>query len=158
MLFLARPDGEKLIKVIIEKKNIVAAVDLLVDIVSVFRQPFNGRDIQKRKVSKDDKKGESFVFAPKANNWARMTVEVQANNLCLLLLQNFDEFNKNALALLIDAKYKHEWIGDSWYGPGSCSISVQANLKKAFLFPANHVVANMSIANINEDDDQNASF
>lgn len=33
MLFLARPDGEKLIKVIIENKNIVAAVDLLVDIL-----------------------------------------------------------------------------------------------------------------------------
>jgi hypothetical protein len=76
MIFLAQPDGEKLIKLIIENKNIVAAVDLLVDLVTVFRQPFNGSDIQKRYRNKDDKEGKNFVKAVKANNWARMTVEV----------------------------------------------------------------------------------
>ena len=37
MIFTARPDGEKVIKLTIENKNIVVAVDLLIELVNVFR-------------------------------------------------------------------------------------------------------------------------
>ena len=79
MLFLAQPDGEKLIKLIIENKNVVAEVDLLVDLLNVFRDPFNGSDVQERKVGIGEKElgeKEKFFFAPDANNWATMTVEI----------------------------------------------------------------------------------
>jgi hypothetical protein len=38
------------------------------------------------------------------------------------------------MAIVLDAKYHHEWFGDSWYGPGSVEISVDATLKKGYVF------------------------
>lgn len=40
----SRPDGEKLIKMIIEGKTIYLAIDLITDIVTFFRKPYNGSD------------------------------------------------------------------------------------------------------------------
>jgi len=41
----SRPDGEKLIKMIVEEKNLMVVVDFLVDVVQFFRTPFNGSDV-----------------------------------------------------------------------------------------------------------------
>ena len=57
----------------------MAEVDLLVDLLNVFMNPFNGSDVQERKVGIGEKelgKKEKFFFAPDANNWARMTIEI----------------------------------------------------------------------------------
>jgi vacuolar protein sorting-associated protein 13A/C len=42
----SKPDGEKLIKMIIEEKNLVVVADFLVDVVQFFRTPYNGSDAQ----------------------------------------------------------------------------------------------------------------
>lgn len=43
-LFRARPDGEKLIKMTIENKTVFLANDLITEIVTFFRKPYNGSD------------------------------------------------------------------------------------------------------------------
>lgn len=78
-----------------------------------------------------------ILRAPNANNWARMTVEIEAKNLCIILLQDFVKYDKYAMGLVLDAKYQHKWAGDSWYGPGSVSMEIDAFLNKIFLFKAN---------------------
>lgn len=40
----SRPDGEKLIKMILENKTLYLAPDLLSDLVLFFRKPYNGSD------------------------------------------------------------------------------------------------------------------
>lgn len=57
-----------------------------------------------------------------------MTVEIQAKNLCLIILEDwkYHEKDKNALALEINANYLHKWVGDSYYGPGNVTIDIEA--------------------------------
>lgn len=43
-IFRSRPDGEKLIKMTLENKTLYLAVDLITDLVTFFRKPFNGSD------------------------------------------------------------------------------------------------------------------
>jgi hypothetical protein len=71
-----------------------------------------------------------------------MTVEIEAKNLCIIILEDwkYHEKNKNALALDIDAVYQHKWIGDSWYGPGTVTIDIAADLKRAYILPCSYLV------------------
>ena len=41
---VSRPDGEKIMKMTLRDKNLVIVGDLLGEIVSFFRGPFNGSD------------------------------------------------------------------------------------------------------------------
>lgn len=43
-LMKTKPDGEKLIKIKLENKNIILLVDFLVEVVQFFRTPYNGSD------------------------------------------------------------------------------------------------------------------
>lgn len=47
VLFLmkTRPDGEKLIKIKVQNKNVVLLVDFLAEVVQYFRVPYNGSDV-----------------------------------------------------------------------------------------------------------------
>jgi hypothetical protein len=36
-LFISRPDGEKIIKILLEDKNLLAVLDLIMDLIFVFR-------------------------------------------------------------------------------------------------------------------------
>lgn len=51
------------------------------------------------------------------------------------MMADWNDYKKNTLGILIDALYRHKWTGDTWFGPGDCTISVDATLKHAFLFP-----------------------
>lgn len=66
----SRPDGEKIIKMTLESKAIYMAVDLITELVTFFRKPFNGSDIQP--LNKQ---------SPYFNNFPQMTVEVKGSNL-----------------------------------------------------------------------------
>jgi vacuolar protein sorting-associated protein 13A/C len=44
LIFNSKPDGEKIIKMIIENKNLLLLLDFLVEAVSLFRNPYNGSD------------------------------------------------------------------------------------------------------------------
>lgn len=63
-LFRSRPDGEKLMKFILEDKTLYIASDLITDLVSFFRKPFNGSDFQP-----------NLKQPPFFNNFPQMTVE-----------------------------------------------------------------------------------
>ncbi|KAL4465070.1 hypothetical protein ABPG72_009448 [Tetrahymena utriculariae] len=69
-IFRSRPDGEKLIKMIIENKTVYLGIDLISDIVRFFRNPYNGSDFQP-----------NVKQSPFFNNFAQMTVEIKASNL-----------------------------------------------------------------------------
>ncbi|EAR98069.2 PH domain protein, putative (macronuclear) [Tetrahymena thermophila SB210] len=69
-IFRSRPDGEKLIKMMIENKTVYLGIDLISDIVRFFRNPYNGSDFQP-----------NVKQSPYFNNFAQMTVEIKASNL-----------------------------------------------------------------------------
>lgn len=43
---VTQPDGEKLIKIQLSNKNIVAYPDLIIKLIGFFRNPYNGSDFQ----------------------------------------------------------------------------------------------------------------
>ncbi len=56
------------------------------------------------------------------------------------MLQDDNDFTKDALGIVLNAGYSQKWIGDSWWGPGSVTMDIKADLRRAYLFPANHVL------------------
>lgn len=51
-------------------------------------------------------------------------------------MEDWNDYSNHTLGLLVDALYRHKWTGDTFLGPGDCTISVDATLKNAFLFPS----------------------
>lgn len=93
----SRPDGEKLIKMIVENKNLLVVVDFLVDVVQFFRTPYNGSDTQ------------PYQYMPLFNNYPPMVVEVKVSNVWALIPGDLQNFEAHSLALLIDILYRQSW-------------------------------------------------
>lgn len=122
LIFYSKPDGEKLIKMIVEDKNLLVIVDFLVEVVSYFRTPFNGSDAQ------------PYQFMPLYNNYPPMVIDIKVKNVWALIPGDLVDKAGDSLAILIDVDYQQEWAGDNWIGPGSCEKRLDLKLKKTFIF------------------------
>lgn len=90
----SKPDGEKLIKMIVEEKNLVVVVDFLVDVVQFFRTPYNGSDVQ------------PYQQMPMFNNYPPMVLEVKVSNVWAIIPGDYSTSNCQSLAILLDAVYR----------------------------------------------------
>ena len=124
----SKPDGEKLIKMIVEEKNLVVVVDFLVDVVQFFRTPYNGSDVQ------------PYQFMPMFNNYPPMVLEVKVSNVWAIIPGDYSTLNCQSLAILLDAVYRQSWRGDNWIGPGACTKFIEAILKKIYIFKTDYLV------------------
>ena len=143
------PDGEKLIKMVVENKNLLILVDFLVDVVQYFRTPFNGSDTQ------------PYQRMPLFNNYPPMVVQVKVNNLWAIILGDYSNVNTHSLALLVDITYQQQWAGDNWIGPGRCEKKLDLKLKKTYIFKTDHIVKqkkNLDMTPFDESDDISPVF
>ncbi|CAD8085165.1 unnamed protein product [Paramecium sonneborni] len=126
-----KPDGEKLIKIKLENKNIILLIDFLVEVVQFFRQPYNGSDKQ------------PYQRNPHFNNFPPMVMEINVVNVWAIVLGDLEKeaFEKSkSIGILLDCNYSQTWLGDSWFGPGSCEKNIEAILKKLYIFQTNHII------------------
>ncbi|CAK73960.1 unnamed protein product (macronuclear) [Paramecium tetraurelia] len=126
-----RPDGEKLIKIKLENKNIILLIDFLVEVVQFFRQPYNGSDKQ------------PYQRNPHFNNFPPMVIEINVVNVWAIILGDLEKENfekSKSIGILLDCNYSQTWLGDSWFGPGSCEKNIEATLKKLYIFQTNHII------------------
>ena len=123
LIFTSKYDGEKLIKIKVTNKNLILLIDLLSELVSFFMKPFDGSDIP------------SYIHKKPFNNNPPMIVKVELSNIYLILLADFKTIkDTESIAVLIDLKYDHKWLGDAYVGPGSIEIVVGLDIKKFCLF------------------------
>ncbi|CAD8180234.1 unnamed protein product [Paramecium pentaurelia] len=126
-----KPDGEKLIKIKLENKNIILLIDFIVEVVQFFRQPYNGSDKQ------------PYQRNPPFNNFPPMVIEINVVNVWAIVLGDLEKetFEKSkSIGILLDCNYSQTWLGDSWFGPGSCEKNIEATLKKLYIFQTNHII------------------
>jgi vacuolar protein sorting-associated protein 13A/C len=130
LIFNSKPDGEKIIKMIVENKNLLLLTDFLGETVQFFRTPYNGSDTQ------------PYQYMPMFNNYPTMLVEVKVCNVWVLIPGDYVKMDSQSLALLVDVTYQQDWAGDNWIGPGMCEKRLDANLKKIFIFRTDTVIRN----------------
>lgn len=62
-----------------------------------------------------------------------MELSICAKNLTVVLLQDYQNLENLALALVLDADYKQFWFGDAYQGPGSVEMNINAVIKRMFV-------------------------
>ncbi|EGR32997.1 PH domain protein [Ichthyophthirius multifiliis] len=125
LVFVSQPDGEKLIKINLFRKNLVFLNDFVDDLVKFFRTPFNGSD---------DIESKYFFKQPDYNNYPPMVVKILAKDIWAIIHENLNDYSQNCLAINLDVDYLQEWIGDSFMGPGSAYMDINANLNRVQIF------------------------
>ena len=74
-----------------------------------------------------------------------MLIKLKINNVCALLLEDFNDTNKQSLAIMLDGEYTHEWSGDAWFGPGAVEVNVAIILMKTYMINTKDVFSEKSI-------------
>lgn len=146
LVFTSRYDGEKLIKIKLNNKNLIVLIDLITDLVSFFMKPFDGTNVPSyiRKI-------------PPFNNNPPMIVKVELSNIYMILLADYNNIkDSESISILIDLNYEHKWLGDAYLGPGSIDISVYLFLKRFCLFKTSDLINDAFIKG--ESDNNKANF
>eukprot|EP00828_Plagiopyla_frontata_P005883 TRINITY_DN12465_c0_g1_i1.p1 TRINITY_DN12465_c0_g1~~TRINITY_DN12465_c0_g1_i1.p1 ORF type:complete len:575 (+),score=97.77 TRINITY_DN12465_c0_g1_i1:264-1988(+) len=123
MLIRGTPAGEKLITIEISNQWIIYIQDLIFDLISFFRGPFiMGND-------------QPFLLQPIFNNYPPMVLKIDAKNLSIVLLSDYQNYLEKSLVVATTARFEQTFLADCQLGPGIMKQNLEVRLLEMYLYP-----------------------